>query len=344
MTRCGQCGLDNNPGAFACARCGATLGGGGADEGARLAAMRAAAGRRNMIIYVTAGVAAASVIAYILVQNSRRAGEAAAKLNFAERWADVDKRETGQFWGCLVPGGIDVRAARTLDQVQGAIESAAAGQPNYSEHITIDCVPKIQHAASAAGGLVDPPAELKKPVEAYTVSLQHLQTGSEAYAENLKHRQGTKDIDSLIQEYGKAWHEEQRPTPKTIAYDKFLNCAVPGVAKLKDTKALLTTIAELGCYNKQKDPAEFMDRVNKDCVKLLEEDPKAVPSKTYSATLKKLYEPQQTQLEAWKDCGKRARKGRKANDLGELLAAFGEYMDARKEFGQKAKEIQDSLK
>ena len=345
MTRCGQCGFDNHPGSFTCAKCGAPLPDPGApDDGARIAARRAAAARRNMTIYMGAGILVAGAVGYILVQNSRTAGEAAAKLNFAERWADIDKRETGGFWACIVPGGVDIRAARTLDQVQSNIESSAASHANFAEHITLDCVPKIERAHSAAAALTDAPPELKKATETYTVSLTHLQGGVEAYAENLKKRQGTKDIDQLIQEYGKAWHEEQKPTPKTIAYDKFLGCAVPGLAQLKDTKALLVKIAELGCYSKTIEAADFMDRVSKDCIKLLEDDPKAVPSRTYQTTLRKLYEPQQTQLDAWRDCGKRARKGRKANDLGELLAAFGEYMEARKEFGQKAKAIQDSLK
>jgi hypothetical protein len=345
MTRCGQCGFENQPGSFSCVRCGAPLPDPGVpDEGARIAAMRAKTARRNMTIYSVVGAVVAIAIGYVWWQNSRRSGEAMAKLNFAERWAELDKRDTGLFWACIVPGEVDVRTAASLDQVQSRIESGAAVQANFSEHITMDCVPKLQHAASSAAGLSDAPAELKKPVESYTLSLKHLQGGIEAYAENLKHRQGTKDLDQLIQKYGKAWHEEPKPTPETIAFEKFLTCSIPGLHQMKDVKALLKAMAEY-CYNKQKDPSEFMDRVTKSCGGLLQEiDLKGTPAKTYGATQKKFFEPDARMLDAWVDCGKRARRGRKTNDLGEFLAAFGEYMDARKDFGQKAKEISDTLK
>ena len=129
-----------------------------------------------------------------------------------------------------------------------------------------------------------------------------------------------------------------------MAYEKFLNCSFPGLQGMKDVKALLEAMADL-CFGKQKDPADFMDHVTKDCGKLLQQiDAKATPSKTYKVTQKKFYEEDARHMRAWADCGRRARKGRKANDLGEFLVAVGEYMEARKEFGKKAKEIGESLK
>jgi hypothetical protein len=288
-----------------------------------------------------------TIIAVALLAGAGCKGrkEAEAKLNFAERWAELDKRDTGPFWSCVVAGDIEVASLVSLDQVQMRVESAYATQPKtFVEHVTTDCVPKIQHAESATSRLANPPAEFEAATKAYVTSLQHMRTGIEAYTDNLKNRQGTKDLDQLIQEYGNAWHSEPKPTPETVAYEKFLNCSFPGLQGMKDVKALLEAMADL-CFGKQKDPADFMDHVTKDCGKLLQQiDAKATPSKTYKVTQKKFYEEDARHMRAWADCGRRARKGRKANDLGEFLVAVGEYMEARKEFGKKAKEIGESLK
>jgi hypothetical protein len=95
--------------------------------------------------------------------------------------------------------------------------------------------------------------------------LPQLQSGIEEYAEKLKSRQGLKDVDQLIQEMGGAWHSGG-VTPEGIAYEKFLNCAIPGLGKMKDPQAVLEFMAD-ACF--KKDPVAFMDRVRKDCGPLL---------------------------------------------------------------------------
>jgi hypothetical protein len=88
-----------------------------------------------------------------------------------------------------------------------------------------------------------------------------------------------------------------------------------------------------------------MDRVRKDCGPLLQTvDAKASPSKTYKLSYKKFYEEEQRQLQAWDSCGRRSRKGKKVEDLGEFLAAVGDYVKARNEMVQIARDIQNSAK
>ena len=65
---------------------------------------------------------------------------------------------------------------------------------------------------------------------------------------------------------------------------------------------------------------------------------KASPSKTFKTNAKKLYEEDQRQLQAWDYCAKRSRKGKKALDLEDFLNAAGDYMEARAELVQVAKE------
>src|SRR6185295_899979 len=64
-------------------------------------------------------------------------------------------------------------------------------------------------------------------------------------------------------------------------------------------------------------------------VQNVNKDAKAVPSKTFKANVKKFFEEDQRQLQAWEYCGKRSRKGKKVLDLEEFLTAAGDYMESR---------------
>ena len=149
-----------------------------------------------------------------------------------------------------------------------------------------------------------------------------MQSGLEDYAENIKKRGTVKDVDQLIQETGNAWHSTPDPTPEAVAFEKFLYCAVPGLAKMKDAQALLEFLADQ-CF--KKDPVAFMDKVRADCGNLLnvadkeaKVNPKSIP--TWKATHKQFFEDDARQLQAWESCGKRSRKGKKEGRSGELPA------------------------
>jgi len=151
------------------------------------------------------------------------------------------------------------------------------------------------------------------------------------YAEKLKNRGTVKDVDQLIQETGNAWHSTPDPTPEAVAFEKFLYCAVPGLAKMKDAQALLEFLADQ-CF--KKDPVAFMDKVRADCGGLLnvmdkeaKVNPKSVP--TWKTTRKLFFEEDARQLQAWESCGKRSRKGKKKEDLENFLLTVNDYMAAR---------------
>ena len=74
----------------------------------------------------------------------------------------------------------------------------------------------------------------------------------------------------------------------------------------------------------KKDPVTFMTKVRADCgnlVQSLDKDAKPAPSKTFKANVKKFWEEQQRQLQAWEWCGKKSRKGKKVLDLEAFLTA-----------------------
>jgi hypothetical protein len=223
------------------------------------------------------------------------------------------------------------------DQIQQRIESAFfTQQKTYPDHLTTECIPKLEGARSAISGLAnDFPVELKPPLDKYIESLPKMQAGLESYAEKLKTRGAVKDVDQSIQEVGGAFSADV--TPESVAFEKFMVCAIPGLDKKKDIQGVLEFLADV-C---KKDPVPFMTKVRADCgalVQNVDKDAKPVPSKTFKANAKKFFEEDQRQLQAWEYCGKRSRKGKKVLDLEAFLTAASDYMEARGELVQTAKE------
>ena len=348
MVNCPRCGHQNLPSSTSCSKCGTALvaggagGGAGDDELARLMANRAAAARRQRaIIGVVAAVAiAAGGVVWYRDWASKQARQ--NKLSFFERWAENEKRETGAFFNCVMASEIDMNMFSAAEQIQQRVESAYfTQQKTFSDYLLTDCVPKIERARQAFTTLRDPPPEFAAPVGKYNAALAKLQTGIEEYAEKIKGRQTIKDVDTVIQEFGTAWHSNTAPTPEGIAFEKFMHCAVPGLAKMKDAQAMLEFMAD-ACY--KKDAVVFMDRVRKECGPLLVATPGAAPSKTWKATMKTIYEQEARQLQAWEGCGRKSRKGKKSEDLSTFLLATGDYMAARAEMAKTAHLIQGTVK
>jgi hypothetical protein len=358
MVKCPQCGHENLPSFPTCSRCGTPFAGrvGTAtqlppgslgvpqapDEYHSLLASRAAAQKRNRNVFGGAALLAVLVGGYFWYNDYKSKGGQQEKLNFFERWAAMEKAETGAFFNCVMASEVDMNQFQNADQVQQRIENAYfTQQKTFSEHLTTDCVPKLERARQAMGGLKDPPAELAPPLAKYQDVLPRLQTGIEDYAEKIKGRQGVKDVDQLIQELGNVWQQGGGPTPEAVAFEKFLNCAIPGLQKLKDTQQMLEFMAD-ACF--KKDPVVFMDRVRKECGPILQSPTGSSPSKTWKLTNKKFLEQDARQLSAWESCGKRSRKGKKAVDLAEFLTTVGQYMEARTGMVKAAREIREQRK
>jgi hypothetical protein len=232
---------------------------------------------------------------------------------------------------------VDVGMFSSGDQIQQRVESAYfTQQKTYSEHLTTECVPKLEAARGAMSGMVtDVPGALRPPLEKYVGALPKMQEGLETYAEKLKTRGATKDVDQSIQEVGAAFNPE--PSAESVAFEKFLVCAIPDLDKKKDIQGVLEFLADT-C---KKDPVAFMTKVRADCgpmIQGVDKDAKPAPSKTFKANAKKFYEEDQRQLQAWEYCGRKSRKGKKQLDLEQFLTASSDYMEARNELVKTARE------
>jgi len=307
------------------------------DEYQRLMAERNAEAKRKKLIFGVVAVAVVGVGVFFYQKDAGKKKQAQSILDAGGRFAERDKADMGPFWNCVMSSEVDVGMFNSGDQIQQRIESAYfTQQKTYSDHLTTECIPKLEGARGAISSLAtDFPAELKPPLDKYIESLPRMQAGLESYAEKLKTRGSVKDVDQSIQEVGGAFSADV--TPESVAFEKFMVCAIPGLDKKKDIQGVLEFLAE-AC---KKDPVTFMTKVRADCgplVQNVDKDAKPAPSKTFKANTKKFFEEDQRQLQAWEYCGKRSRKGKKVLDLEAFLTAASDYMEARGELVQTAKE------
>src|SRR5262245_51580484 len=114
----------------------------GTDEYARLMAARAATQQRNRKIYLVVGVVALAVVGVLWYRDYQQKAKRQVVLDAFERWAELEKRETGSFFTCSMAAETDMNVISTAAQVQARIEAAyVSQQKTFSEHLLGECVP-----------------------------------------------------------------------------------------------------------------------------------------------------------------------------------------------------------
>jgi hypothetical protein len=309
----------------------------GMDEYQRLMAERAAAAKRQRAIFTVVLVAVLGGGGFWMFQQRKKNAGAQAILEAGGRFAEREKSEMGAFWNCVMSSEVDIGSFANADQVQQRIESAYfTQQKTYSDHLLDECIPKLEGAKSALSAIPDMPDVLKPPLEKYVATFPKMQSGLESYATKLKSRGAVKDVDGAIQDVGGGFPAD--PSAQSVAFAKFLVCAVPDLEKKKDVQALLENLADT-C---KKDAVTFMTKVRTDCGSLVtgvDKDAKPTPDKSFKAISKKFVEEDNSRLlQAWEFCGKRSRKGKKQLDLEDFLLSFGDYMEARNDVAKTARE------
>jgi ribosomal protein S9 len=311
----------------------------GMDEYQRLMAERAAAAKRKRTTFALIAVVVVGGGVFAFQKSASKNKQAQAILDAAGRFAERDKSEMGAFWNCAMSSEVDVGMFNSADQIQQRIESAYfTQQKTYSDHLIEECVPKLKGAQSALASIPDMPDVLKPSLDKYLAALPKMQTGLETYAEKLKTRGAVKDVDASIQEVGGAFTADA--TAQSVAFAKFLECAVPDLEKKKDLQTLLQDLADT-C---KKDPVPFMTKARTDCGSLVtgvdkDANAKGTPDKAFKGIAKKFIEEDNSRLlQAWEFCGKRSRKGKKVLDLEDFLLASSDYMEARGELVKTARE------
>src|SRR3954462_13851266 len=159
----------------------------GMDEYQRLMAERTAAAKRKRNLFGLIAVVVVGGGVFLFQKNAAKNKQAQAILDAAGRFAERDKTEMGAFWNCAMSSEVDVGMFNSADQIQQRIESAYfTQQKTYSDHLTTECVPKIERARGARSSReTNPPADLKPALDKYVAALPKMQAGIETYAEKI---------------------------------------------------------------------------------------------------------------------------------------------------------------
>src|SRR4051812_38386075 len=148
----------------------------GMDEYQRLMAERASTQRRNRLLMGTVLTVAVVGGGVWWTREKKKANAAQTILDAGGRFAEKDKTELGAFWNCVTSSEIDVGNFSSADQIQQRIESAYfTQQKTFSEHLTTECVPKIERARQVLGALAsDMPDVMKAPFDKYVATLPRM--------------------------------------------------------------------------------------------------------------------------------------------------------------------------
>ena len=324
-----------------CARCGANLPGAVNDPIAGLAAEQARARKRTRVIYSSIAVIGLTALAAFAVRDRMNKAAVGQRLQWLDAWAEKDKAEVGSLWNCLTQSNVPLDSFATAAQVQAKVEQAADVQPKtFAEHLRVECGPLGERVVAAFATTDAVPTEFQPGFAAYKAALPKFKDGIATFAERLDTLVEGSDLAAKLQAAGEAWHSVEKPTIESVAFERFLQCAVPSIGRLKDAQSLLQTLAE-ECY--KKDASAFMQGVQEKCGGLLLNPALSVsPSATYKASMTKFYEPEQRMLQAWQDCVRKGRKGGRENNLTQFLHAFAEYMEARVQIARAAKAMKDA--
>ena len=164
------------------------------------------------------GVVAIAVVGggfFVYQKDAGKKKQAQAILDAGGRFAERDKADMGQFWNCVMGSEVDVGMFNSGDQIQQRIESAYfTQQKTYSEHLTTECVPKLEGARGAIGGHRERHARRRSGRRSTSTSaaLPKMQSGLESYAEKLKSRGAVKDVDRAFRRSAARSPPTRRPS------------------------------------------------------------------------------------------------------------------------------------
>ena len=118
----------------------------GMDEYRRLMAERAAAQRRNRLVM---GAVAAVLVGqgrHLVDQGEEEGRRSAGDPGRRRARTEKDKTEMGAFWNCVTSSEVDIGSARAPIRSAAHRERVLHAAEDVLEHLTTECVPKIERA------------------------------------------------------------------------------------------------------------------------------------------------------------------------------------------------------
>jgi hypothetical protein len=271
---------------------------------------------------IVGGLVVAGVIGFFVYRSTQKQNERKAHAAFMESFADIERQDVAKFWTCILGNNVD---ARQVGPGLGGMITGRFGTDakNYPTKVREECTPKAIDAKHKIEGLTAPTADYGEPMKKYGEALKGLASAFDAWAKIAPSQVADMEIGKRVETYGNAWHmfAGGKPGNDVIAFDQFFHCAVPTLDTMKDGQAVVEYL-----FAQCKNPA-YPARVNSECGKMLLNDMPGAPTKGMAGAIKKLAADTR-ELEAFDDCMRKGRKGKRSNDFGEVAKAYNDWMDA----------------
>jgi hypothetical protein len=285
---------------------------------------------------IVVGVLSVGGLGFFVMRSMKQQDERKRHAQLMQQFADLEKDEVGKFWACVL--GPNVDAGMFPDNLALSARITAqfgTNAKNYPKTISEDCTPKAIDAMHKVEGLSAPEA-YGEPLKKYAASLKDLAGALDAWAKIAPAQVQEMEIAKRMDSDGNAWHtfEGGKPSNEVVVFDHFLHCAVPTVDSMKDGQALVEFL-----FNSCK-KTDYVEKLNSECGKELLNDSPMGPTKAFASTQKKMGADDRD-LQAFDDCMRKGRKGKRRDDLADVGKAWVAWQEAGRDVRKIGK---DALK
>jgi hypothetical protein len=293
------------------------------DPGAAMDPSMALTSKSSKTPLVAVGVLLVGGIGYFAFSSMKQRDERKMQAAFMEGFQRLEKEDVGKFWACVLGPNVDPGMIPDNLALAARIEGAfGMDVKSYPTKVREECTPKAIDAKHRVETL-EGPSIYKEAMAKYAKGLGDLAHELDEWTKIAPAMIAERAVGKKVAEDGAAWHAfgGGKPGNDVVAYDRFLHCAVPGVDKMKDGQALVEYL-----FNQCKNPA-YAVRIDTECGKEVTADVPGAPTPGFKQVVTKLAGDDR-ELSAFDDCLRKARKGKKRDDLAGVGRAFVGYMDA----------------
>jgi hypothetical protein len=282
---------------------------------------------------VIVGIVVVGVIGFVAFRAIKTRDERKKHAEFIEAFQAVEKEEVAKFWLCVLGQGADAGMFPDNLALGARITSQFGVDPKgYPTKVREECTIKAKDAKNAVEKLTAPSAyeeSLKKYANALKDEGDALDAWGKVAPAQIEDMQIAKKMPQALAAYQA--FEGKKPPDDVVNYDEFLRCAVPTVDTLKDGQAMLEILA------KECKKPEFTGKLVDVCGKKLIADPAPAAHKLLIATQKKMG-AEARQEQAFDDCMRRGRKGKRRDDLADVGKAWLSWQTAGADIRKIGKE------
>lgn len=284
---------------------------------------------------VVIGVAVVGGIGFFVYSSMKTQEERKRHVDIMATFQNIEKDDVGAFARCIFGPQGDLAKFPDNLALSAQVTGAFGLEPkSYPTRVREECTPKAIDAKHKVDDLAARALpEYRESLGKYAAALKEMAGAFDAWTAVAPAQVAEMEMGKKVDSAGAAWHGFQggKPDKDVIAWDRFLHCAVPTVDTMKDGQALVEYL-----FNQCKNPA-YATRINEECGKELTADPPGQPTKNMNATIKKLGSDDRD-LQAFGDCMRKGRKGKRRDDLADVGKAWVSWSEARAQVLKTGKE------